>query len=378
MNILVINSGSSSIKFQLINMEGEYFLMKGMIDGIGLKTCKFILDGKEEEFYAKNHEKGMEKILSVIPKEKIDAIGHRVVHGGEKYRESVLITEDVKKTIKDSFSLAPLHNPPNLEGINACSRILPDKKQVAVFDTAFHSTIPREAFLYGIPYSYYEKYGIRKYGFHGTSHRYIMLKTKEVLKKKTVNMISCHLGNGSSITAIKNNESVDCSLGFTPTPGIIMGTRSGDIDPSIVTFIQRKEKLSPEESDSFFNKSSGFLGITGYSDMRQIHENADKGNEKCQLLIDMLSYDIASYIGAYKEILGKIDAITFTGGLGEKAFYVREKALSYIKDVKLDKKKNKSNEKIISSKDSKIKVFVIPTNEELMIAKDTMEIVKTA
>ena len=193
MNILVINSGSSSIKFQLFNMKDESVLMKGMVDGIGLKTCKFVFDGKEEPFAAKNHEKGMEHILSLIPKEKIDAIGHRVVHGGEKYRESVIINEDVKKTIKDLFSLAPLHNPPNLEGIEACSKLLPDKAQVAVFDTAFHSTIPKEAYLYGIPYSYYEKYKIRKYGFHGTSHRYVMLQTKALLKKESINMISCPL-----------------------------------------------------------------------------------------------------------------------------------------------------------------------------------------
>lgn len=376
MNILVINSGSSSIKFQLFNMDDESVIMKGMVDGIGLKTCKFILDGKEEAFYIKNHEKGIEHILSFIPKERINAIGHRVVHGGEKYRESVLINDDVKKTIKELFTLAPLHNPPNLEGIDACSKLLPDKPQVAVFDTAFHSTIPREAFLYGIPYEYYEKYKIRKYGFHGTSHRYIMLKTKEVLKKKKINMISCHLGNGSSITAIKEDNSVDCSLGFTPTPGVLMGTRSGDIDPSIVTFIQRKERLSADEIDTIMNKKSGFLGIAGTSDMRLIHEGADKGEEKCKLVMDMLSYDLASYIGAYKELLGKVDAITFTGGIGQNAYYLREKVLSYISDVKLDKKKNAKNETLISSKDSKLKVFVIPTNEELLIAKDTMAIVK--
>lgn len=375
MNILVINSGSSSIKFQLFNMENESILMKGMVDGIGLKTCKFIFNGKEEPFIAKNHEKGMEKILSLIPKEKIDAIGHRVVHGGEKYRESIIINDDVKNTIKELFSLAPLHNPPNIEGIEACSKFLPDKPQVAVFDTAFHSTIPKEAFLYGIPYSYYEKYGIRKYGFHGTSHRYVMLQTKDILKKKSINMISCHLGNGSSVTAIKDNQSVDCSLGFTPTPGVLMGTRCGDIDPSIVTFLQRKEKLSADEVDTIINKNSGFLGITGTSDMRIVHENADKGDEKSKLLMDMLAYDLASYIGIYKTILRKVDAIVFTGGIGQNAYYLREKVLHYINEVKLDKKKNEKNEKVISSILSKIKVLVIPTNEELMIARDTMSLV---
>jgi acetate kinase len=377
MNILVINSGSSSIKFQLINMEDQSVMMKGMVDGIGLKTCKFIFNGTEENYCSKNHEKGMEKILSVIPRDKIHAIGHRVVHGGEKYRESVLINEDVKKTIKELFTLAPLHNPANLEGINACEKILKGIQQVAVFDTAFHSTIPKEAYLYGIPYSYYEKYAIRKYGFHGTSHRYIMLKTKEILKKKTpLNMISCHLGNGSSITAIKEDKSIDCSLGFTPTPGVLMGTRCGDIDPSIVTFIQRKERLNPDEIDNLLNKNSGFLGITGSPDMRQIHESADGGDTKCRLLLDMLAYDIAFYIGAYTQILGKVDAITFTGGIGQNAWYLREKVLSYFQDVKIDLTRNQTGDTCITKKESKLKVLVIPTNEELMIAKDTASLVK--
>jgi acetate kinase len=376
MNILVINSGSSSIKFQLMNMDDESVLMKGMVDGIGLKTCKFIFNGVEENYCSKNHEKGMEKILSVVPRDKIHAIGHRVVHGGEKYRESVVINDDVKKTIKDLFSIAPLHNPANLEGINACSKFLKDIPQVAVFDTAFHSTIPKEAYLYGIPYSYYEKYGIRKYGFHGTSHRYIMLKTKELLKKKTINMISCHLGNGSSITAIKDDKSIDCSLGFTPTPGLLMGTRCGDIDPSIVTFLMRKERLSPDEMDTLLNKNSGFLGITGSPDMRQIHNSADTGDTKCRLLLDMLAYDIAFYIGAYRQILGTVDALTFTGGIGQNAWYLREKVLSYIQDVKIDLTKSEISDTCITKKESKLKVLVIPTNEELMIAKDTAGLVK--
>jgi acetate kinase len=376
MNILVINSGSSSIKFQLINMLSENVILKGMIDGIGLATCKFIYDGKEEVSAIKNHEEGIAKILSLIPKEKIDAIGHRVVHGGEKYKASVVINEDVKNTIRDLISLAPLHNPPNLAGIEACEKLLTGKTQVAVFDTAFHATMPEEAFLYGLPYEYYEKYKIRKYGFHGTSHRYIMLEAEKILKKKKLNMVSCHLGNGSSVTAIKEGKSIDCSLGFTPTGGIIMGTRTGSIDPSIVSFIEKKENLTPDQIDVLLNKKSGFLGIAGCSDMRVIHENAKNGDVRAKRLIDMLAYDIAFFAGAYKEIIGHIDAITFTGGMGEKAYYIREKALEPFIDVKLDAKKNKNNETLISAKDSKVKVFVIPTNEELMIAKDTLALLK--
>jgi acetate kinase len=376
MNVLVINSGSSSIKFQLINMKDESILTKGMIDGIGLPTCKVKINGTVTPCAVKNHEEGIKKILPEISKFKIDAVGHRVVHGGEKYKASVVITSDVEKTIEDLSILAPLHNPPNLEGIKACEKLMPDTPQVAVFDTAFHSTIPEEAFLYGLPYEYYKNYGIRKYGFHGTSHRYIMLESKKLLGKKNVNIISCHLGNGSSVTAIKNNKSIDCSLGFTPTGGIIMGTRSGSIDPSISSFIEKKEHLSPEQVDILLNKKSGFIGITGSSDMRTIHENAQKGDKKCKLLINMLAYDISFFVGAYKEIVGNIDAITFTGGIGENAYYVRELALKPLLDVKLDPKKNKKNERLISAKGSKVKVFVIPTNEELMIARDTFALVK--
>jgi acetate kinase len=376
MNVLVINSGSSSIKFQLINMQDESILTKGMVDGIGLETCKVKINGTEAPCAVKNHEEGIQKILPEISKFKIDAVGHRVVHGGEKYKESTIITPDVEKTIEELSILAPLHNPPNLEGIRACKKLLPNIAQVAVFDTAFHSTIPEEAFLYGIPYEYYEKYKIRKYGFHGTSHRYIMLQTKKILGKKSINIISCHLGNGSSVTAIQKNKSIDCSLGFTPTGGIIMGTRSGSIDPSIASFIEKKEGLSPDQVDVLLNKKSGFVGITGSSDMRTIHENAKKGDKRCKLLIKMLAYDIAFFVGAYKEIVGNIDAITFTGGIGENAYYVRELALKPLLDVKLDPKKNKKNEQLISAKNSKVKVFVIPTNEELMIARDTLGLVR--
>lgn len=378
MKILVINSGSSSIKFQYldINPEKETVLMKGMIDKIGLKGTEFITSEKKEPVHIKNHEQGIQYILSHIPKKDINAIGHRVVHGGEYYRESVLITKEVMKKIDELSSLAPLHNPPNLEGIKACEKVLSGVPQVAVFDTAFHSTISEKAFMYGIPYEYYEKYKIRKYGFHGTSHRYIMLETKRLLGKQKINMISCHLGNGSSIDAIKEDQSIDVSLGFTPTAGVIMGTRSGDIDPSIVTFLQKKEKLSPEKIDELLNKKSGFLGITGYSDMRTIHEEADKGNKQCLLLLDMLAYDVAAYLGSYITLLGDVDAITFTAGLGENAYYLREKVFDLIKNDKitLDKNKNKNNELIISANFSKVKILVLHTNEEILIARDTKEV----
>jgi len=378
MKVLVINSGSSSIKFQLLDMTTESILMKGMVDGIGSPTCKFIFNGKEESTIIRTHNEGIQKILSLIPKKDIDVIGHRVVHGGEFYNKATLITTEVIKKIGELSELAPLHNPPNLEGIKACENILPDVPQVAVFDTAFHANLPEVAYLYGIPYEYYKKYGIRKYGFHGSSHKYIMQQTKKILKKDKINMISCHLGNGSSITAIKNDISINTSMGFTPSVGLIMGTRAGDMDQSIVTYLQKKENLAPDQIDSLLNKKSGLLGISGYSDMRIIHEKATKGDKKCNLAMDMLAYDVVLYIGAYMAVIGNIDAITFTGGIGENAYYLRQKIIDYInfEKINVDVTRNKNNEQLISTNDSRVKIFVIKTNEELMIAKDSVEVIQ--
>jgi len=382
MNILVLNSGSSSLKYQLINNK---VLVKGHIDGIGLKTCVYkykIKKSFKEKCKIKNHNQAVKLVLKtikqVINQKEINAIGHRVVHGGEYYSKAVKITSKVMRTIKGLNELAPLHNPPNLAGIKACKKVFPKIPQVAVFDTAFHQSIPKKAYLYGIPIKYYEKFGIRKYGFHGTSHKYVMLETKKILKKKSVNLITCHLGNGSSITAIEKNKSIDTSMGFTPLQGLMMGTRSGDVDPAIITFLCKKLKKKPEEITSILNKESGLLGIDGYSDVRTIHEKALKGNKKCILGLDMFAYRVTEYIGSYIGIMKKVDAIVFTGGIGEGAHYLRELICKHLENVgiKLDKRKNKQHSTTISAKNSKIKVLVIPTNEELMIAQETKEIIK--
>jgi len=361
-------------------------IIKGYIDGINLSSCKFRYTIKgantTKNIHIKNHfeavKLALDSIKSICSLNEINAIGHRVVHGGEKYNKAVLINTQVIKAIDKLKELAPLHNPPNLAGIRACKKVFPKVKQVAVFDTAFHQTIPKQAYLYGIPMEYYKKFGIRKYGFHGTSHKYIMIKAKELLKKKSINIISCHLGNGSSITAIEKDKSVDTSMGFTPLQGLIMGTRSGDLDPSIVAFLTKKLRKTPDEIITILNKKSGLLGIDGYSDIRTIHNHALKGNKKCILGLDMFAYRVIEYIGSYIGIMKKVDAIVFTAGIGEDAFYLRESICKKLENlgVKLDKRKNKNNSTIISAKDSKIKVMVIPTNEELMIAQETLELVK--
>jgi acetate kinase len=373
MNVLVINSGSSSVKFQLLDTKKEVVLFKGHVDGIGLSSCVVKLNGETKKKRMNDHTEALEFILSNIPVSSIDAVGHRVVHGGEYYTSPVRISAQVIQRIKALEKLAPLHNPANLAGILACKKVLPKLPQVAVFDTAFHQTIPPEAFMYGIPYEYYKKYGIRKYGFHGTSHKYIMEQTCKLLGKKKINMVSCHIGNGSSITAIKNNQSIDTSMGFTPLPGVLMGTRSGDIDPEIIGFLEENEHLTTAEVKSILNKKSGLLGLTGSSDMRIIHERATKGDTQAKLAIDILAYDVAQYVAAYAGIIGKLDAIVFTAGLGENAYYLREKIISYFncRKVSLDKKKNKANATIISTPSSVATVLVVPTNEELMIAKET-------
>jgi acetate kinase len=374
MNVLVLNSGSSSLKFQLIHVDNEKILEKGVIDGIGLPTCKFIINGVTKQQKIKNHTEAIKIVLSHIPLEKIDAIGHRVVHGGENYSEATVITPAVIRVIDRLSELAPLHNPPNLAGIIACKKMMPKIKQVAIFDTAFHQTIPEKAYLYGIPYEFYKKYKIRKYGFHGTSHKYVMQQAQKMLGKKNVNLITCHLGNGSSITAIKNGKSVDTTMGLTPLQGLMMGTRSGDIDPEIVAFLSNKEKMSAHDVIKLLNKQSGLKGICGYSDVRTIHDKSSQA--KCKLALDMFAYRILEYIGAYHAVVGKTDAIVFTAGIGQGAWYLRKticNALAHI-GVVVDAKKNRKHELVITTPRSKVKVLIIPTNEELMIAKETKKV----
>ncbi len=387
LKILVLNAGSSSLKFQLIDSQTESQLIKGVFDSIGTPKCFLQVSAHGQDIkksiFVKSHEEAVALALKALISFKIissfndiSLIGHRVVHGGEEFSKPVFITEEVIREIKKFSEFAPLHNPANLAGINACRKILPDKKQVAVFDTAFHSTIPKQAFLYGIPYELYEKYGIRKYGFHGISTRYVAGKASDILEKESHEMIVCHLGNGSSITAIKDGESIDTSMGFTPLDGLIMGTRSGEIDPEIVLFLIKKH-YSIEKMENLLNKSSGLKGIAGLSsDVRDLREASLNGNKMAQLALDMLAYRITLFIGGYMTILHGMDALVFTGGIGENAWYIREQvceALAFA-GLKLNSQKNKANKKIISSDDSKIKVMVIPTNEELEIAKECVEL----
>ncbi len=381
MNILVLNSGSSSLKYQLINMNTNKLVLKGHIDGIGLKTCKFEFASRKnkisKELKVKNHNQAVKLAIESLKGYDLKAIGHRVVHGGELYSDAVLINKKVISAINNLSELAPLHNPPNLAGIKACKKLFPNLPQVAVFDTAFHQTIPKKAYLYGLPIEYYKKFGIRKYGFHGTSHKYVMLEAQKKLKKKSVNLITCHLGNGSSIAAIERNKSIDTSMGFTPLQGLIMGTRSGDIDPAIVSFLMTKLRKRPGDIIQILNKKSGLLGISGYSDVRTIHSKTSR-NKSCRLALDMFAYRVTEYIGSYFGVMKRVDAIVFTAGIGEGAYFLREKICKPLMNlgVKLDKVKNKKGAGIISARDSDIKVFVIPTNEELMIAQETLELVK--
>jgi acetate kinase len=388
--ILVINSGSSSLKFQLF--DNEDVLIKGMADEIGSERAfiKYSINGKEEKITEKikTHKSALKDILDLIVDkniienlDEIKAIGHRAVHGGEDFKETVLIDDNVMKKIDELKELAPLHNPANLMGMKVCKELLPKAKQVAVFDTGFHSSMDKKTFLYGLPYEYYKKYGIRRYGFHGTSHHYVSKKASEIIKKdyNKLKIITCHMGNGSSIAAVLNGKSIDTSMGFTPLEGIIMGTRCGDIDPAIIPFLMKKEKLSVNEIDEILNKKSGLLGLFGKSsNVRVLWENEKKGNKRASLVLDILGYRIAKYIGAYAAAMNGVDVIVFTAGIGENAFYVRERILKqfgYL-GLKLDKKKNKNNEIIITANDSKVKAMVIPTNEELQIARETLKIVK--
>lgn len=390
MRVLVINSGSSSIKYQFVETRGEEVFLKGLVDRIGSggATHTYVLGGEKvvEEVTARDHKEAIELVVKLITCSnlKVEAIGHRVVHGGYKFFESVLIDDEVIGYIREFSKLAPLHNPPNLIGIIACKEVMPDVPQVAVFDTAFHQTIPPENYLYAIPRKYYEVYKIRRYGFHGTSHRYVTLKTIELigLEPSSANLITCHLGNGASITAVKGGKSFDTSMGFTPLEGLIMGTRCGDIDPSIPLFIMEKENISPSEMDRILNRESGILGITGVSnDMRIIEEEYLKGNELAVLAFNMYCNRIRKYVGSYFFELGRVDAIVFTAGVGENSPVTRKKVLEGLEEVgiQIDDEENAKTVRgkvgIISKPSSKVKVVVMPTNEELAIALDTERVV---
>ncbi|WP_108821249.1 acetate kinase [Dysgonomonas sp. Marseille-P4361] len=397
MKVLVLNCGSSSIKYKFFDMESKDVLAQGGIEKIGLKGSflkatlpngdKLVLEGEILE-----HQAGIEYILGVLTSEKygciksldeIDAVGHRVVHGGEEFNKSVLINDEVVNKMEECIELAPLHNPPNLAGIYAVKELMGDIPQVGVFDTAFHQTMPAEAYMYGLPYSLYEKYAIRRYGFHGTSHRYVSRKGCEILgvPYEEQRIITAHIGNGGSITAIKGGKSVDTSMGMTPVEGLLMGTRCGDVDAGIISFIMEKENIGTQAISTLVNKHSGLLGISGVSsDMREIRAAIAEGNEKAQLAYDMFVYRIKKYIGAYAATLGGVDILMFTGGIGENAFYLREqvcKELAFL-GIEIDAEKNSTifgDEAVISTPDSKITVMIVPTDEEYMIAADTMEIV---
>jgi acetate kinase len=393
MNILVINAGSSSIKYKLFRMEDESALAEGTVDRIGISgsTLKHKPFNKAEikiESSIPNYETALDMVMKVLTHpdhgviksaEEISAVGHRVVHGGEKISSSVLITNEVEEIIRDCFDLAPLHNPPNFMGIQACKKLLPHVPQVAVFDTAFHRTIPEEAYLYAIPYRLYEEYSIRRYGFHGTSHRYVATVAAEVLGQslEALRMVTCHLGNGCSITAVKNGKSIDTSMGFTPLEGLIMGTRSGDIDPTIVFYLMERVGSSAQEINSMLNRESGLLGLSGISrDMRDILKSASEGNKKAITTIKCFVYRIKKYIGAYAVSMGGLDAVVFTAGIGENSSQLRAmicEGLEFL-GLKIDEHHNSNKNKIISSDNSKVKVLVIPTNEELLIARDTIQI----
>lgn len=398
MKILVLNCGSSSVKYKLLDMTTHEELGSGGVEKLGMKGSflkhtrkdgqRVMLEGEILE-----HQVAVEYILGVLTSKKhgaiksmeeINAVGHRVVHGGEKFNSSVLITEEVIRKIEECIEIAPLHNPPNLAGIRAISELLPDVPQVAVFDTAFHQTMPDYAYMYGIPYALYQKYGIRRYGFHGTSHRYVSRRACEFLglDYEKAKVITAHIGNGASITAVKNGKSIDTSMGFTPIEGLMMGTRSGDVDLGVVTFLMEKEMINSASVSTLFNKHSGVLGVSGISsDMRDIEKAISEGNERAKLALNIYEYRIIKYIGSYFAALNGADVLVFTGGVGENQTGTREKvckSFSYM-GLKIDEALNTSSrgkEVLLSTPDSSVKVVVIPTDEEYMIASDTMEIVK--
>ncbi|AWI13120.1 acetate kinase [Caldifermentibacillus hisashii] len=392
--ILAINAGSSSLKFQLIEMPEEEVITKGLVERIGLNDGVFTISVNGEKVKLvqdiPDHDVAVQILLDQLIStgiinsfDEIDGVGHRVVHGGEVFDDSVLITDEVLKQIEDLSDLAPLHNPANVTGIKAFRHILPNVPAVAVFDTAFHQTMPKSSYLYSLPYEYYEKYGIRKYGFHGTSHKYVTLKAAEMLGKpiEELRLISCHLGNGASIAAVHGGKSIDTSMGFTPLEGITMGTRSGSIDPALIPFIMKKTGQSAEEVINVLNKKSGLLGITGFSsDLRDIEEAANVGNERAELALTIFANHIHKYIGSYVARMNGVDAIIFTAGIGENSAAVRERVLRGLEfmGVYWDKDLNREGggERFISYPFSPVKVLVIPTNEEVMIARDVIRLAK--
>ena len=395
MKILVLNCGSSSFKYQLIDMENESVIAKGTYERIG-EGNSFLTHKVNGEKYllenpVDNHKDAIDFALKQLtnPKYKvidsldeISAIGHRIVHGGEKFNKSVLIDDDVEEAIKECIPLAPLHNPAGLLGIEACKKEMPGTPMVAVFDTAFHQTMKKEQYIYPLPYEYYEKYGIRKYGFHGTSHMYVSRRVAEIENKdiKDLKIINCHLGQGASLCAIKYGKSYDTSMGLTPLAGIPMCTRSGDLDPSIVTFLMKNENMSIEEVEKVLNKKSGVLGISGVSpDFRDVEAEKAKGNERATLAIANYNYNVAGFIARYAMAMDGVDIITFTAGIGENQIKIRKGICEHLKflGVEIDDEANnvRSEEKLISTKNSKVKVYIVPTNEELMIARDTKELI---
>ncbi|MCI8327851.1 MAG: acetate kinase [Lachnospiraceae bacterium] len=396
MNILVINCGSSSLKFQLIDSDSEQVLAKGLCERIGIdgRLVYQAAGGEKEitEVSMPTHTEAVKLVLDALINpntgaikslEEIDAVGHRVVHGGEEFTTSILIDEEVIQAVESVSDLAPLHNPANLIGIRACQQLMPGVPMAAVFDTAFHQTMPEKAYMYALPYEYYEKYRVRKYGFHGTSHSYVSKRAAEILGKpyESLKTIVCHLGNGASICAVKNGKSIDTSMGLSPLEGLVMGTRSGDVDPSVLEFVAEKENLDMQQVMNVLNKESGVYGISGVSsDFRDIEEAADQGNKRADLAQEMFCYRVAKYVGSYAAAMNGVDAICFTAGVGENSGMIREKICVYLEylGVKLDEEANKKRgvDLVISSSDAKVKVLMVPTNEELAIARETAGLLK--
>lgn len=396
MKILVINTGSSSLKYQLLEMEGEKLLSKGLIERIGSEgsSVTYTIRNEKNKFQKDilNHTDAIKVVFEILTNpekgviksmKEVQAVGHRVVHAGERYSGSVLITDDVINALEECSFFAPLHNPANIKGIKACQEVLPDVPMVGVFDTAFHQTMPDYAYMYALPYEMYEKYGIRRYGFHGTSHRYVSQVAIDLLGKKDSKIITCHLGNGASVCAVKDGISIDTSMGHTPTGGLIMGTRCGDIDPALIPILENVEHMTAKQIDDVMNKKSGMLGVSGISnDFRDLEDALHNGNRRAKLALEMFDYRLKKFIGEYAIILGGLDALVFTAGIGEndpETRYEACKGLEFL-GLYLDEEKNtntRSELAEISLPESKVKVYVIPTNEELMIARDTRDIIES-
>ena len=395
MKVLVLNCGSSSLKYQLIDMETENVMAKGLCERIGIEgsRLKHQPEGKDAvifDDYQESHAVSVKMVLDALTHpeygvvksmKEINAVGHRVVHGGEYFAGSVIITDEVKEALEKCCDLAPLHNPANLIGIAACEEIMPGVPQVGVFDTAFHQTMPERAYLYALPYEYYEKYKVRRYGFHGTSHRFVSEEVCKMMDRPydQTKVITCHLGNGGSVCAVRNGKSIDTTMGFTPLEGLVMGTRAGDVDVAAVTYLMKKEGLTADEMDNILNKKSGVLGLSGVSsDFRDIEEAAEAGNDRAEIALDVFAYKVAKRIGAYASAMNGVDAIVFTAGLGENSGATRRAICDYLgwMGVHIDSYNNSLRGKAIeiSATDSRIRVFVIPTNEELVIARDTKEL----